>query len=61
MNHKWKKVTSTKHTCKVCECNREIIYIGNCKTYWYDRSGIIYSQVRPSCIDWKIENNKTID
>jgi len=57
MRHSWKD-----DVCVRCGCKRSMEYVG-CKwtAYFYERSGIVYGWDRPDCIDWKVENNKTID
>jgi len=53
MKHKWKD-----NICIRCKCKREKLY----GVYWYTRSGIVFGlNERPICIDWEVENNKTID
>lgn len=50
--HKWKD-----NECTTCECTRE----GKRGTYVYRRSDMTFSQHLPDCIDWKVEDKKTID
>lgn len=57
MKHTWKN-----DVCIRCGCKRSLEYVGGKWTaYLYERSGIMYGWTRPDCIDWKKENNKTID
>jgi len=51
MNHKWKN-----NECTTCGCERNKTY----NNYFYSRSGMNFA-FRPDCIDWEVENNKTID
>ncbi len=65
MNHKWSnkytKHELTSQDCKTCGCTRTPIYYrGKLLSYLYERSSIHY-QHRPDCIDWELENSKTID
>ena len=50
--HKWEN-----NVCVRCQCHRRVFY--GCYMYW--RSGITFGYERPDCIDWDIENAKTID
>ncbi|MFD2824831.1 hypothetical protein ACFS5M_14205 [Lacinutrix iliipiscaria] len=53
MNHKW-----NNNKCTICGCEREKTFYG----YNYYRSGQIFGiNKRPDCIDWELENKKTID
>ena len=53
MKHKWKD-----NKCIVCGCNREKQF----GVFWYNRSGIFFRlNELPECINWEVENNKTID
>lgn len=55
MRHKWKN-----NICITCGCKREYISVGGWGEFIYTRSGITFES-RPDCIDWDIENAKTID
>lgn len=61
MNHKWKKIPDVfgfiSHKCKVCGCQRDVRGRLTC----YHRSGMLFGETRPDCIDMKVENKKTID
>ena len=56
---------SNKSICTTCGCTRikERRHLGGriYFDYYYERSGIVFGFQRPDCIDWEIENNKTID
>ena len=60
MNHKWEKTSIKTDKCKVCGCEREKHFAGKYSFYIYTRSSIITVN-RFDCIDWGVENNKTID
>jgi len=54
-NHKWKN-----NICVRCGCERE--YCTLSRVYIYSRSGIVTTIAkRLECIDWEVENSKTID
>lgn len=56
MKHRWQTIDKKTAVCKVCGCER---YRTN-GTYVYTRSG----QAKIDgfeCIDWNVENSKTID
>jgi hypothetical protein len=56
LNHKWKD-----NVCVTCGCKREyIMYTKTFGVYTYSRSGHTFDY-RPDCIDWELENSKTID
>lgn len=67
MRHKWIKNSDLKgvYICKVCGCKRYMSfqnYKGKVfKNYIWERSGHILHLNSPECIDWKLENAKTID
>ncbi|GAB3164771.1 hypothetical protein [Telluribacter humicola] len=64
MNHTWSP--STKATtlekkvkveeCTICGCEKLMFPINT----YYRRSGMLF-QSAPECIDWAVENAKTID
>lgn len=57
MNHRWEKIDKKSAVCKVCGCER---LRGAYGMYIYARA----TQVKLDgfeCIDWKVENSKTID
>lgn len=57
MNHKWKKTEDKqKCVCVNCKAERLIAFA----FVIYSRSGIVFNY-RPDCIDWELENSKTID
>ena len=57
MNHKWEN-----NICVRCGCEREKIGWGFGSMYLYTRSMIIKSNAKDlPCIDWEVENAKTID
>ncbi len=56
MKHKWKD-----DICIRCGCKRELVKIPKFYAeYVYTRAGILFNN-RPDCIDWVLENSKTID
>lgn len=69
MNHIWQRTNnelgsrkgimiSSTYVCKRCLLKRErILTMGA----FYSRSGILFNKEMPDCIDWEIENSKTID
>jgi hypothetical protein len=67
MNHTWKRapnrtnsamtITST-YVCTRCGLKRERVLTAG---EFYERSGLFYAKQKPDCIDWEIENSKTID
>ena len=61
MNHTWKKISKLDNECKRCGCEMSKHYIDGQRIYMYSRSGIIFGSDRPDCIDWEVENRKTID
>lgn len=61
MNHTWKKTSKLDDECKRCGCERTKHYICGQRVYMYCRSGIVFGSERPDCIDWDVENSKTID
>ena len=52
MNHTWKN-----DKCGMCGCERRKISYG----YFYLREMIMFGMEKPNCIDWELENSKTID
>ena len=64
MKHKWEKLANDgdgnkQWKCKTCGCLK---VLGNYKFAQpdYERSGQMYSEY-VECIDWELENSKTID
>ena len=61
MNHKWDHTSKKNDKCKVCGCEREKHYTSDRSSFFiYTRSGIVSSN-RIDCINWEVENSKTID
>jgi hypothetical protein len=53
MNHTWKD-----NKCTLCGCKRKKNRFG----YFYSRGMQLFGiNYRPDCIDWELENSKTID
>lgn len=52
MNHTW-----SENKCTMCQAERNKVYGG----YTYYRGMMIFGMSRPDCIDWDLENSKTID
>lgn len=71
MNHSWVKEKTPSegfketHICKMCGCKRDMFLIKindfYKKEFIYSRSKMIFGDTRPDCIDWELENSKTID
>lgn len=62
MKHKWGKKFKDQTGMKSSKCN--VCGMTKSEQYGftsYMRSGILYSNRLPECIDWEIENSKTID
>ncbi len=67
MNHKWgnkeKEGGLITQRCETCGCGRTPTYNndnGWIIGYIYERNSMVFRD-RPDCIDWEVENAKTID
>lgn len=58
----WPRIVEQK-ICSVCGCRRWKTVAKNYQIYIYSRSGIVFpvNGGVPDCIDWEVENQKTID
>ena len=66
MKHKWDKKHIDKYynliqICKRCGCHKCYNSSAGKPYITYERSGHTWWDYAPDCIDWEVENQKTID